>query len=169
MAVTLAAVGAWVAANAGTISAVVSVASAAATAAGSVMQGRQQNKIARANAAAKDQEARDRALQGSIAAERERRRNRAILASQEASAAESGAFSGSTLDLLDNNSVALEMDALTVEFNGQVGAGQSSRQASILRVEGSAAQSGGLLTGIGQGIGAAGQAFSRFDPLNVGG
>lgn len=156
--------------TAATISSVFSAVSTAAGLAGSIaapmIQARNQSAVMQANANLADKEARDREVQSSIAAERQRRRNRAVMAEQEAGAAESGVLSGTSLDLLDQNSVALELDALTTEYNGTVEANNLRDRAAYTRSNAGMVKSAGTLNAVGAGIAGAGAAYDRIDGLN---
>lgn len=159
-----AATAATVTSIASTVATVASIGTAIAT---PIIQGKREEKIAKANEQALRQEARDREVAGSIEAERQRRINRQRIASQTAGAAESGTLSGSTLDLLDANSVAMEMDALTVQYQGEVGGIQSNRRADLVAAEGEGAGTFGIFQGVAGGVSRGVQAFTQFDPLSV--
>lgn len=141
-------------------------ASVAMSVATPIMQGRNQAAVAKANAAFMEQEAKDRAVRGGIEAERVRRRARMRAAEQEAGAAESGVLSGTSLDLLDANSVAFELDALTTAYNAENEARTLRGRAAVTRAEASNMRTGGLAGGIGAGIGRASDLYSAIDGLN---
>jgi len=89
------------------------------------------------------------------------------MARQEAGAAQAGAFTGTTLDLLDQNPVALESDALTVEFNERATANALAMGGANLRAEASNIKRGGTLGAIGAGL--QGLSSMSFDALNTSG
>ena len=91
----------------------------------------------RANAELLRKEGDNLAVAASIEAERERRKNRRMRAEERAGAAESGMLSGTSLDLLDANSVAREVDALTIAYRGNLDA-KSRYRAADLREAGAA-------------------------------
>lgn len=148
------------------ISAVATIGSAVMGVVAPIIQSRNEAAIMKGNAALMMQQAKDREVQSSIAAERERRRNRRLMAEQEAGAAESGALSGSSLDLLDQNSVAMELDALTVEYNGMVDATSMRNRAGMMRAEASNIKRGGIIGAIGGGLSGVAKAAGGIDGLN---
>ena len=149
-----------------TVATVASVGSAIAT---PIIAGKRQERIEKANAASLQADANRREVAASVQAERERRRSRQMIANQEASLTEAGAASGTSLDLVDQNSVALELDALTVEFSGQQGADSLRDQAAQRSFVGQMAGSSGILSGIGAGVSSADRLVTSFDPLNFNG
>lgn len=155
MATLLGAVGVG-AVTAGYISAAASAISVAMAVATPIMAAQQQKKEMKQNAMLLDQQARDKAVAGQMAAEKARRRNRQIMAEQTAGAAESGALSGTSLDLLDQNSVALEMNALTVAHNYEVSGAADANKAARLRADSKGVMAGGIMKGIGGGLSASG-------------
>lgn len=148
-------------------SVVATVASVGTAVAVPVIQGKQQQKMDEANAQRLRQEGRQRELEGSIAAERQRRQNRAMIARQAAGQAEAGALSGSSLDLLDANTVALEMDALTVAYQGELQGRSLNDRAGLLDFQGRQAGQAGLAAGAGGLLSSAGRGLANFDPLNT--
>ena len=170
MAETILAAVSAAASQAGTISAITGALGLASSIATPLIESRNQAAIAKGQAAQLEQTARDQAVAASIAGERQRRKNRQLLARQEAGAAQAGAFTGTTLDLLDQNSVALEADALTVEFNERNQAAATAQQGANLRAQAADIKSGGRLGALGAGIGGANKlANLSFDPLNSSG
>ena len=131
-----------------------------------IIESRNQAAIAEANAAFAEQESKDRAVNAGIAAERERRRNRIRQAESEAGAAESGALSGTSLDLLDANSVAFELDALTLQHRGENDARALSDRAAIQRADAGNIKRGGYTSAIGAGIAGAPRLYNAIDGLN---
>ena len=146
-----------------TVATVASVGSAIAT---PIIAGKRQEKQEKANAERLRADANRREVAASVQAERERRRSRQMIANQEASLTEAGVASGTSLDLVDQNSVALELDALTVEFAGEQQADSLRDSAAQREFVGSLAGSSGVLSGLGGGVASLATSFNRFDPLN---
>lgn len=128
-----------------------------------IQQANNQAAMMEAQARFKDQEARDRAVAGGIEAERARRRHRLALSEQEASAAEAGVLSGSSLDLLDANSVSFELDALTLAYNRQLEGRSLESEATLLRADAGNVRRGGRFGAIGAGLSGVGR---LIDGLN---
>ncbi len=158
------------AATAKTISAVFSAVTTAASLASAVatpiVQARNESALAEAQAAFQDQEAKDRAVSAGVAAERHRKRVRAQQAENEAGAAEAGVLGGSSLDLLDANSVAFELDALTIEYNGRNDAKALSDSAALRRADAGNIRAGGTIGAVGTGVGRAPGFINAIDGLN---
>jgi hypothetical protein len=114
------------------------------------------------NAAAKEQasefsrQAREERVTAGIAAERRRRAARVQQSRDRVSLAEGGALSGTSLGLLDQNAVAQELDALTVEYQGE----QAGRSADFRAQQ--ARKSASPLNVFSAAI----KGFSQIDPLN---
>lgn len=140
------------AAYAEAIAAVATVVTTAVSVAGTIASSQAQAKTQKRNAALMDKQARDRAIAGQMAAEKRRRTNRLMIAEQTAGMAESGMLSGTSLDLLDQNSVALEMDALTVAYNAEIGASHDRAAANNLRADAKATMAGGYMSAVGAGV-----------------
>lgn len=143
--------------SAGTVSTISTVASVAAPVLG-VVGAISANQEAKAQAAEFERAADESRLMASIEAERQRKQARQRQSAERAAFLEGGAFSGTAMGVLEQNAVAQELDALTVEFQGEqqargqeFSAAQARQSASPLNVF-SAAVSG----------------FNDFDPLNVG-
>jgi hypothetical protein len=146
-----------VGAGAKTVSTIATIAEIAAPvlAVGGAVQGIQE---AKAQEAEFEREATESRLMAGIEAERMRRDARQRQSAERAAFIEGGAYSGTAQGVLQQNEVAQELDALTVEFQGEqrgrgaeFAASQAARAASPLNVF-SAAVGG----------------FNDFDPLNVG-
>jgi len=142
------------AATASTVATVATVASAVLPAVGALQAAGE----AKQQEAEFSRQATEEKLFSSIEAERSRRQARQVQSAQRAAFIEGGAFSGTAQGVLDQNAVAQELDALTVEFQGeqrakgaQFQAEQAGRAASPLNV-----------------FGAAIQGFNQVDPLNIG-
>jgi len=141
------------------IGAVTSAASIGLGIATPLIQARNSAAVQQGIAAQYEQQARDREVQGAVDAARRRRQNRAVLAEQEARGAEATGLSGTIIDILDNNSVALELNALNVEYEASVDATSLRNDANAARAGASNARAGGVAGAIGAGIGS-------IDPLN---
>ena len=152
----------FVAAHAGTIATVASIASAGIGAAGAISGARNEKALIEANAAQMEQTAKDRRVAASVEAEKLRRKQRVLLASDRGKMAQAGALSGTSLDLLDQNRVAAELDALTVQYNGDQGASDLERQAILDRSEAGGVGRSGYLTAAGR----IGSGLASIDPLN---
>lgn len=146
--------------------AITAAASVAMSIATPIMQANNQAAVAKANAAFMDQEAKDRAVAAGIATERRRKMARRQASEEEAGAAESGALSGTSLDLLDANSVAYELDALTVGYNATNDARALADRANLQRMDAKNIRRGGTLGAIGAGIGGASRLYTKIDGLN---
>ena len=136
-----------------TVSTVAEVAGAVLPVVGAV-QGIQE---AKAQEAEFEREATESRLMAGIEAERVRREARQRQSAERAAFIEGGAYSGTAQGVLQQNAVSQELDALTVEFQGEqrargaeFAADQAGRSASPLNV-----------------FGAAVSGFSDFDPLNI--
>lgn len=119
---------------------------------------------AQRNAAQLEENARSERVMGSVQAARQRRRARQMLARQEAGFAESGALSGTAFGALDQSAFNAELDALTLQYEGDLRGQGYQAQADMQRHEGS--QRGRALR-----AGAYGSALGgvmSFDPLNFG-
>lgn len=104
-------------------------------------------------------QAREERVAASIRAERMRRQSRLQQSAERTAMVEGGALSGTAIGVLDQNAVAQELDALTVEYQGQQAgaaadfrAKQARKAASPLNIFSTAVSS-----------------FSQMDPLNIGG
>ena len=113
---------------------------------------------AKAQEAEFERQAKEERIMASVEAERTRRAARQEQSRSRVSMLEGGALSGTAFGVLEQNAVAQELDALTVEFMGEqrgtaaeFQAAQARRSASPLKIF-SAAISG----------------FSQLDPLNIG-
>ena len=113
---------------------------------------------AKAQEAEFERQSKEERLMASIEAERMRREGRQKQSAERVAMLESGAMSGTAEGVLEQNAVAQELDALTVEFRGEqraraaeFQAEQAGRGASPLNI-----------------FSAAVEGFSDFDPLNVG-
>ncbi len=137
-----------------TLSTIASIAAPVLGIAGAV----QGNREAKAQEAEFARQSKEERLMASIGAERERRANRQRASAQRTGMIEGGAYSGTAEGVLEQNAVAQELDALTVEYGGEqrgrsaeFQAQQAGRSASPLNVFSAA------ITG-----------FNQMDPLNIG-
>lgn len=138
----------------------VAAASTVASVAGAVLPAAaaiQQNKEAKQQEAEFSRQATEQRLFSSIEAERTRKAARQTQSAQRAAFIEGGAFSGTAAGVLEQNAVSQELDALTVEFQGEQQARGSDFQA---------AQAGRAASPLNV-FGAAVEGFTQFDPLNV--
>lgn len=124
-----------------------------------IMSAISENKAAKAQGAELDRQATEERVAANINAEKTRRDARQRQSRDRTAMAEGGVLSGTSFGVLDQNAVAQELDALTIEFQGEqrgksaeFQAEQARKSASPLNVF-SAAVSG----------------FSSMDPLNFGG
>ena len=106
-----------------------------------------------------ERQATEERVAANINAEKTRRDARQRQSASRTAMAEGGVLSGTSFGVLDQNAVAQELDALTIEFQGEqrgqsaeFQAAQARKAASPLNV-----------------FSAAVEGFSSFDPLNVGG
>jgi len=143
--------------NAAVVSTVSSIASIAGPVLG-VAGAIQGNREAKAQEAEYSRQALEERLMASIGAARERRAARQRMSAQQTAFIESGAVGGTAVGVLEQNAVAQELDALTIEFQGEqrargalFEARQAKRKASPLNV-----------------FGAAIEGFNQMDPLNIG-
>lgn len=102
-----------------------------------------------------EREAAESRIMASVEAEKVRRETRQTQSRARTSMAEGGALSGTGLGVLEQNAVAQELDALTVEFRGE----QQARGAEFR-----AGQTG---TGYLDVFSSAVSGFSAMDPLNL--
>ena len=114
---------------------------------------------ARAQANEFERQGTEERLVANINAEKTRRAARQEQSKSRAAMAESGALSGTAQGVLDQNAVAQELDALTVEFQGE----QRGKAADFSATE--ARKRGSFLNVISAGV----EGFSSMDPLNIGG
>lgn len=112
----------------------------------SIVQGIQAKQAGEADAAVAETQAAV-ARQGGVADEqRQRSANRQLRARQVAAIGESGlALAGSPLDLIDEESIAGEMDALTIRYQTDLEEMGLSHQADVARHRGSQGFSRGLV------------------------
>jgi len=117
----------------------------------SAMQASQQAKqsaaIAKYNQQVAEEQAKARAAAGKIRLEETQRRTRSLLESQRAAFGAAGVVGSqdSPLRLRLETAEAGALDALTEQFNTQIGVNESLNQAELFRVEGKAARDTGRL------------------------
>lgn len=144
-----------------TIAIAVTVASAAASAATSIVQGEAAEDAAKYNAAVAENDARAIAEQSQYEAQRVRERNRRILASQRAGQAKSGlAMSGSFQDVQLDSAIQGEMDALAAIYTGQINSGSAKARAELARLEGRNAKRSGYMSAGASLLSGGAQAYS---------
>jgi hypothetical protein len=123
----------------------------------SVIQTRQQAKqqaaIAKFNEQVAEQQAKAREQAGKIRLEERQKRTRALLEEQRAAFGATGVRGGTGSPLLLRLKTAEQgaLDALTEQFNTQIGVNESLNQAELFRTERSAARARGRL-GVGASI-----------------
>ena len=138
------------------------VAGTAVSAGASVYSGIQQKRAADYNAKMSEQNAKAIDVQTREAIRRQREQNRAILSAQRASALTSGvAETGSTLLVAMENARNLERNVTDIATQGNAQQYAALNQATLSRMQGSAAMTSGLLQGTGTLLSGAGQAFKK--------
>ena len=141
-------------ASAGTVSTIGSIATIASPVLG-VMSALSSMSAAKQQKAEHQREATERRVMAGVEAEQARKKARFMQSRDRASMAEAGAMSGTGLDVLDQNAVAQELDALNVEFRGE----QAARGADFR-----ASQSKSSVLNV---FSAAVGGFTQMDPLNL--
>ena len=138
------------------------VAGTVVSAGAAVYSGIQQKKAADYNAKMSEQNAKAIDVQTREAIRRQREQNRAILSAQRASALTSGvAETGSTLLVAMDNARNLERNVTDIATQGNAQQYAALNQATLSRMQGSAAMTSGLLQGTGTLLSGAGQAFKK--------
>lgn len=138
------------------------VAGTVVSAGASVYSGIQQKKAADYNAKMSEQNAKAIDVQTREAIRRQREQNRAILSAQRASALTSGvAETGSTLLVAMENARNLERNVTDIATQGNAQQYAALNQATLSRMQGSAAMTSGLLQGTGTLLSGVGQAFKK--------
>ena len=145
------------------IPAIVMAAGATVSAGAAVYSGVQQKKAADYNAKMSEQNAKAIDVQTREAIRRQREQNRAILSAQRASALTSGvAETGSTLLVAMDNARNLERNVTDIATQGNAQQYAALNQATLSRMQGSAAMTSGLLQGTGTLLSGAGQAYALY-------
>lgn len=148
--------------TAAAIPAIVMAAGATVSAGAAVYSGVQQKRAADYNAKMSEQNAKAIDVQTREAIRRQREQNRAILSAQRASALTSGvAETGSTLLVAMENARNLERNVTDIATQGNAQQYAALNQATLSRMQGSAAMTSGLLQGTGTLLSGAGQAFKK--------
>lgn len=121
---------------------------------GQTQQGRTEEKIARYNASALDQQAQRVSESGAVAEQTQRMKVQQLLASQTVAAGASGAdvSSGSFGDVMDDTAVFGELDAQTIRMNAGREAWGLKTQGQALRYQGKAAKARGVTGAIGTAL-----------------
>ena len=139
------------------------VAGTAVSAGAAVYSGIQQKRAADYNAKMSEQNAKAIDVQTREAIRRQREQNRAILSAQRASALTSGvAETGSTLLVAMDNARNLERNVTDIATQGNAQQYAAINQATLSRMQGSAAMTSGLLQGTGTLLSGAGQAYALY-------
>lgn len=137
--------------TAGTIGSIATIAGPVLQVAGAISA----VQAGQAQAAEHERAAIESRVAGSYDAERMRRHSRVRQSRDFASMAEGGAWSGTSLDLFEQNAAALELDALNLEYGAEQRAKGSDFQARQSR------------TGVLDVFSTAITGFSNMDPLNL--
>jgi len=145
-------------ASAGTISTLSTIATIAAPVLG-VMSAVSEMGAAKEQSAEFERQATEERVAANINAEKTRRVARQQQSASRAAMAEGGVLSGTSFAVLDQNAVAQELDALTIEFQGEQRGESAESQAAQARKSASPLNV----------FSAAVEGFSSMDPLNVGG
>lgn len=144
------------------VPAIVMAVGATVSAGAAVYSGIQQKKAADYNAKMSEQNAKAIDVQTREAIRRQREQNRAILSAQRASALTSGvAETGSTLLVAMDNARNLERNVTDIATQGNAQQYAALNQATLSRMQGSAAMTSGLLQGTGTLLSGAGQAYKK--------
>ena len=144
------------------VQAIVMAVGATVSAGAAVYSGIQQKKAADYNAKMSEQNAKAIDVQTREAIRRQREQNRAILSAQRASALTSGvAETGSTLLVAMENARNLERNVTDIATQGNAQQYAALNQATLSRMQGSAAMTSGLLQGTGTLLSGVGQAFTK--------
>jgi hypothetical protein len=144
--------------SAGTAATVGTVATIAAPVLG-VMSAVSEVKAAKEQTAEFGRQATEERIAANINAEKFRRDARQEQSRARTAMAEGGVLSGTSFAVLDQNAVAQELDALTIEYQGEQRATGAEFQAAQARKEASPLKV----------FSAAVEGFSEMDPLNIGG
>lgn len=124
----------------------VTIASAGISAAGSIMQGNQQNAMAEAQAKALEQQARAEQQASSYEQQQERRKQDLAQASARAQVGASGvAFSGSPAAVLTANAGQGQLDIEAIQYGSTLRQNNLGTQASISRFQGKQAKQAGFI------------------------
>ena len=144
------------------IPAIVMAAGATVSAGAAVYSGVQQKRAADYNAKMSEQNAKAIDVQTREAIRRQREQNRAILSAQRASALTSGvAETGSTLLVAMENARNLERNVTDIATQGNAQQYAALNQATLSRMQGSAAMTSGVLQGTGTLLSGVGQAYKK--------
>ena len=148
--------------TAAAIPAIVMAAGATVSAGAAVYSGVQQKRAADYNAKMSEQNAKAIDVQTREAIRRQREQNRAILSAQRASALTSGvAETGSTLLVAMENARNLERNVTDIATQGNAQQYAALNQATLSRMQGSAAMTSGVLQGTGTLLSGVGLAYKK--------
>lgn len=143
-------------ASGGAVSTISTIASIAAPVLG-VVGTISQIKAAKEQEAELERQGKEQRIMASVEAERARREARFRQSRDRTAMLEGGALSGTAEGVLEQNAVAQELDALTVEFRGE----QQQRASQF------AARQAGRRVGVLDVFSSAISGFSQVDPLNI--
>lgn len=118
----------------------------AASVAGSIQQGKQQEKVAEYNAAVAEQGAIAEEQKAAYEEEAHRKKVKSILSSQQAAYGATGVdMEGSPLLVMEDTAAQGELDALAIRYGGDVAAAQKRSQANLYRMQGKNARTAGYI------------------------
>lgn len=115
---------------------------------GSISGGRQQDKVAKHNAAVSEQNALFADRKAEFEADRHREGIRRVLSSQRAAIGKSGVdVSGSAALALEETARAGELDALAIRYGGDIESARARSEAQVERAVGESAKTAGAIRG----------------------
>lgn len=142
---------------------VVMAVGAAVSAAGTIYSGQQQKKASEYNARVQENQAKAIETQTREAIRRQRIQNEAILGAQRVSALSSGVTeTGSVATGLIENSRRLEQNITDIATQGNAQQYAALNSATLSRMQGSAAATGSLISGVGSFVSSAGSAYAGY-------
>lgn len=146
----------------GGLSTILGVAQAGLQLVGGMQQAAQAEAIGEWNARNAEERAKEERIQGAIEAARLRRQDRSRSAQQFAAFSSTGGASGTAYDVMDASAVNAELDALTLEYNGDRRGAALEAQAATTRYESQALASQYRTGAFGGALGT----VATLDPLN---
>lgn len=159
----LGAVGGFLAANAGTISTIATIAGGAVSAAGSIYSGQAQAQAANAQAKAMKQKGEQELAIAQRRAMETRRQKRAAMGRTLAVAAASGGGTGDTVsDIMTGLEARGEYNALTDLFNGKVARNDLFTEAALVKQAGKDAKTAGWIDAGSTLLNTAGTVYSDY-------
>jgi hypothetical protein len=121
------------------------VAAAAVSAVGAISSAQATSAAAKTNARIADRNALISRQSAAAEEEKQRRLSRRQAGANRAAIGASGiTMDGSALDVMEDNAMDAEMDALTIRYNGEIGAMNSESDASLERMRAGAARTAGM-------------------------